>query len=198
MSDKPSPIDKANEYFGTSGFSLVPWLDKKQKQIGYTLRYEADKEEGPNLYDIRHLDKEVVATIGAAFFQGTSYGLRLGEKEHGLKGMGLQAVLENLRTGAIKGVNNPTLDVLNAKLIGLDYRVIRRPEPWDGDVRGYVLEDIKSDEITWELETDDVQLVCMLVNVLFHGIMAGADVGRGQALRIRALDEWQPPAKPHA
>lgn len=194
MSDKRSPIEQANKYFAKSGFRLVPWLNKKQKQIGYTLRYEADKEEGPDLYDIRHLDKEVVATVGAAFFQGTSYGLRLGEKEHGLKGMGLQAVLENLRAGAIKGVNNPTLEELNAKLAGLEYRVMCRSEPWDGNVRGYVVEDLLSDKIIWELETDDEELVCLLVNVLFYGIMAGADIGRDQALRIRALDEWRPPS----
>ena len=193
MSDKLSPVDEANEYFGASGFRLAPWLDKKQKQIGYTLRHEANNEEGPDLYDIRHLDEAVVAEVSVAFFQGTSYGLKLGEKEHGLRGIGLQEVLENLRVGAVIGKNQPSLEELNVKLAGLEYRVIRQPEPSEGDVRGYVLEDIQSNNITWELESDDEQLVCMLVNVLFYGIMAGADVGRDQALRIRALDEWQPP-----
>ena len=188
MSDKPSPIEKANEYFSKSGFRLVPWLDENQEQTGYILR-----DKNGDLYEIDNLDMEVAATVASAFFDGASYGLHLAEGQHGLKGMGVQAVLANLRAGAITGINNPTLEELNVKLAGLQYRVIRQPEPWDGDVRGYVLQDIQSNKITWELESDDEELVCMLVNVLFYGIMAGADVGRDQALRIRALDQWHPP-----
>ena len=188
MSDKPSPIEKANEYFGKSGFRLIPRLDENQEQTGYILR-----DENGDLYEIDNLDMEVAATVAGAFFDGASYGLHLAEGQHGLKGMGLQAVLENLRAGAITGVNNPTLEELNTKLAGLKFRVIAQPEPWDGEVRGYVVEDLLSDNITWTLETDDEQLACLLINTLFYGIVTGADVGREHALRIRALDQWHPP-----
>ena len=71
--------------------------------------------------------------------------------------------------------------------------MIVRPKPLDGNIRGYVVEDLLSDKITWILETDDEQLACLLINTLFYGIVTGADVGRDQALRIRALDQWRPP-----
>lgn len=190
MSKELSSIDKANEFFeASSEFKLVPRFDENQNQIGYALR-----EGEHDIYEFDTLDQESAAARAVAFYDGVTYGhLEVNEWLMALQTMGKREKLKDLKASKITAITKPTIEELNTLLAPHQYRVMPRPEPWEGEVRGYVLEDMSSNEIGWELHTDDEALVAMLVNVLFYGISVGTDVAKGQALRIRALDEWQPP-----
>ena len=190
MSKELSPIDEANEFLEAScGFRLVPRFDENQNQIGYALR-----EGEHDIYEFDTLDQEIVAGNAITFYHGVTYGhLEINEWLMALHTMGRREKLKDLKASKITAINKPTIEELNIQLAPHQYRVTSRPKPWEGEVRGYVLEDMLSHEITWELHSDDEALVAMLVNVLFYGISMGVDVAKGQVFRVRALQEWKPP-----
>ena len=178
MGNKLSPIDEVNKQFGDSGFRLVPLLDENREQIGYDVEWQHSH------YKIPTLDIHYAATLAKVHFDGARRALSRFQQTFGLEGTGVQEALDGLNPDDITGVNKPSLSELNAGLAGGQYRLRARPEPWDGEVRGYVLEDLKRNDVVWWLQTDNEELACLLTNIRLLSFKEGKESSRLEAFRI--------------